>query len=513
MKLKLLCCAPFIALGLSIPTLAAPTPTASPTPTPTPSPKAAIGQRATALPATSMPTPGKITKDVPLSGREVRAAKSPTPTPTPPPYKISQVPVKTPTPSPALKKIGSPTPMPKNIGSPTPTPFPRKIGSPTPTPTAFPRKIGSPAPTPATMPKEGLTTGGRPGPINTASPSKKLVPGGINPAPPQPGGGSGPGQKIPDPKIPIVDQDTPVAGTTDTPKEPHGYADKLTSKLAVYTKNGIAVTQTNLSGEFPSKLETTATANKVFTVQWSRDKAGQAEKANLILTKEGVDVPFSTKSVEMPAGTKAMDIEFTIPDTAVVATHRLVLASKSGTSNNVRLFYTGEGGGQLAPVTPPPDPNFGKSAPSAHRVKKAKFTPMSGYPKQAGYTKPQLTLTLESDNVWSISEIFVEVYSGPYKSPEIITASGGSQQSPRRLFVKTWKIPATSYTISPGKPRTIKIDLPNTMKGEPDSPGVENSEDWGLAYGQTTDASFRWSVDGGVSGSVDKPLKQPWNWP
>jgi hypothetical protein len=389
--------------------------------------------------------------------------------------------------------------------------------------------IDSSTPGPIKIPKNSTEgTGPRPGPINIGGstptptpgtklliPNKKLLDAGVtpapnsiapapaDPAPAPPPSGTGGGQTT----VPVVDANTSTTRNTDVAKGPRTYANTLVSKLAIFTNDGVGTTRTTLGGEFPSKLETTAKVNKVFALQWSRDKAGKPEKGNLYIAPQGSTNWLGAQSVTMPADAKATNVEFTVPNIAP-GTYEMVVAGESGNSTNVRVNYTGEGPGADVVVTP-----IASTVPasgSAQRQVSVTYKPMTGFPKTPGYEKPELTLTLSSENDWSISEIEVEVISDSFNNGTI-TASG-SEHAPIQLFRKTWKIPSTSYHIQPGAPKTIHLKLGRTPDEVNEAQqGVSTEGDWGLAYQQTTQATFRWSVDGQEFRSVQQPLHTLWS--
>jgi len=146
------------------------------------------------------------------------------------------------------------------------------------------------------------------------------------------------------------------------------------------------------------------------------------------------------------------------------------------------------------------------------KVTGAKFTPRVGAQTDPNYQDAKLILTLVADVDSHIQNVSVDVYSESFMNSELLTASG-SKNSPIKLFAGHR---ALGYTIHPGTPKTVTIILYRTSKSQVNAqetgPGIYSAGDWNLAYGQTTTASFRWTVDG-KSGSFEKSPKQSWQVP
>ena len=82
-----------------------------------------------------------------------------------------------------------------------------------------------------------------------------------------------------------------------------------------------------------------------------------------------------------------------------------------------------------------------------------------------------------------------------------------------------WEALGGSYQILKDKENTITVILRRTSKndvqGQESEPGFYSPSDWGYAFGQTTTASFRWSVTGhagNLSGSFEQSPKKAWVW-
>jgi hypothetical protein len=314
--------------------------------------------------------------------------------------------------------------------------------------------------------------------------------------------------------------------TTGTPKP---MTEKpINSKLLVFTVNGGGTTVTNTNGEFGSTLADSAMVGNEFALQWTRTNPGKAEKGNLLVTRKvkpvGGEFGYlgdGVLSVTMPAKSTSVNIPFSFsslePDPQLPAdTYELMVLGETGNSTKVTVNYNGKGS-KGSSIVLKPGPTDGHVATSKGKVTAAQFTPVVGSPNEPGYKTAKLSLTLEAETDWQINEIAVEVYSEPFINSEVVTASG-SKNAPIKLFSGTWKIPsATTYTIHPGTPKVISIQLHRTSKGQVNAleagPGIYSPADWKIAFGQTTTASFRWIVDGKPSGSVEQSPKKQWLWP
>jgi hypothetical protein len=284
----------------------------------------------------------------------------------------------------------------------------------------------------------------------------------------------------------------------------------INSKLLIYTKNGLGTTSTNTGGEFPSQLVASATANKEFGLQWSRTKAGKAEKANLYIAPINSTAWVGVQSLTMPAQSTAVDIQYSMANLAP-NTYLLKVVGETGSSTKVRVNYTGkDSNGTSVVVTPTPT---GGTPVQTSKVKVigAKFTPRVGTINQPGYQDARLSLTLEAGVDTQIKEIAVEVYSEPFIKSELVTASG-SKNAPIKLFSGR----STALTLHPEIRKVITIILYRTSKDELNAqeagPGIYSPGDWNFAYGQTTTASFRCNVDGKLSSSFEQSPQKQWQW-
>ena len=311
--------------------------------------------------------------------------------------------------------------------------------------------------------------------------------------------------QLPTPRSPTPDKRKPQPTGTVT----GGVDQIINSKLLIYTKNGVGTTSTNTGGEFPSQLVASATANEEFSLQWSRTKAGKAEKANLYITPINSTAWVGVQSVTMPAQSIVVDIQYSMPNLAP-NTYLLKVVGETGSSTKVRVNYTGKGNGTSVVATPAPT---GGAPLQTSKVKVigAKFTPRVGTINQPGYQDAKLSLTLEAAVDTQIKEIAVEVYSEPFIKSELVTASG-SKNAPIKLFSGR----STALTVHPGTRKVIAITLYRTSKDELNAqeagPGIYSPGDWNFAYGQTTTASFRCNVDGKVSSSFEQSPKKQWQW-
>ena len=335
--------------------------------------------------------------------------------------------------------------------------------------------------------------GGRPGPINlnasTPGP-KRLAPGTVNPAPPAPNTTGGR-----QPANPVVNSDTPIGKNTGTAKA-------IQTKLRAYTKNGWGTPSTNLSGEFPAQLATSAMVNPAsnnFSLQWSRTQSGKEEKGNLYITRAGQSVWLGAKAVKMPAGSTSVDIPYAIPNLAPNA-YELLIAGESANSNRVKVNFGGTGAESAVDL--PKTASGGlipTKAAGGFTIKFTHFQPMKGTPGPSGtsgYTHPRLiyriTPTVDIDS----PTITFEVYSAPFTDSSSLTQSGPASYPSQKLFEKKKKINAK---LKANTPVSLYVDLDAT-----------SDTNWSLAYGKTDKATFKWSASGQAGGSEQHPLQKKW---
>lgn len=287
----------------------------------------------------------------------------------------------------------------------------------------------------------------------------------------------------------------------------------VNSKLLVYAKNGIGTNYTNTGGEFPSQLVASATVNNQFSLQWSRTKPGAAQNCNLFIYAPNSTARALGKSVTMPAQSIAVNIDYSVPNPNLAPkVYEMAVVCDSGSSTKVRINYTGNGASASAVASTSGATGGAPLQTAKVKVTGAKFTPRVGTVNEPGYQDAKLILTLVAEADSEIKSVAVEVYSEPFMNSEILTASG-SKNSPIKLFSGHR---ALGYTIHPGTPKAVTIILYRTSKSEVNAqeagPGIYSPGDWNLAYGQTTTASFRWTVNG-QSGSFEKSPKQQWQSP
>jgi hypothetical protein len=313
--------------------------------------------------------------------------------------------------------------------------------------------------------------------------------------------------QLPAPRRPTPDTGKPKPTGSVT----GGLENIINSRLLIYVKNGVGTTSTNTSGEFPVQLAASATVNKEFNLQWTRTKPGKAEKGNLYITSVNSTNWMAVQSVAMPAQATAVNIPYSMPNLGP-KTYELKVVGETGSSTKVILSYTGKSNGSSAVAT---STETSGPTPQASKFKviEAKFSPRIGTINEPGYHDAKLSLTLAVEADAPLKGITVEVYSEPFKNSENLTASG-SKNAPITLFSG---YRAFGYVIHPGLPQIITVVLHHTAKGQVNAqeagPGIYSPGDWNIAYGQTTTASFHWSVDGGkLSGSFDQSLKKPWQW-
>jgi hypothetical protein len=78
----------------------------------------------------------------------------------------------------------------------------------------------------------------------------------------------------------------PVKGQPTRTKNPT-IENIITSKLAIFTKNGKGTTSTSTVGEFAAQLAASATVDSEFSLEWSRSNPGKAESGQLYIRAVG----------------------------------------------------------------------------------------------------------------------------------------------------------------------------------------------------------------------------------
>lgn len=288
----------------------------------------------------------------------------------------------------------------------------------------------------------------------------------------------------------------------------------VNSTLMIYTKNGVGTTSTETSGEFRAQLAATAAVGNDFALKWTRTRPGKAETANILVSRLARPVGGSylgdgALSVTMPAGAVSVNIPFSFsslePDPNLPADrYELQVLADSGMSTKVTITYSGPS--STVVFKPGPMQNPAPAKTSGKMISKLHFEPSVGAPGEPGYKKAELTVSLVNGPVHTVE---VEVWSQPYKNPEIITASGSKNQ-PIMIFKGKWARAkaADNLIITVRLSRTSK----NEIKTEETGPGVYSPSDWGYAFAQTTTASFRWSVNGSPIGSTEQSPRKSWTW-
>jgi hypothetical protein len=185
----------------------------------------------------------------------------------------------------------------------------------------------------------------------------------------------------------------------------------------------------------------------------------------------------------------------------------------------VFINYTGKGKGKGVVIQQLPVGGGPVSAKSPLYITGAKFTPSIGAPGDPDYKRARLTLTLRTNVTTTISKIDVDVLSEPFTNPGVLTNSN-SKNSPIVILKEQWKALGGSYQILPDKDNAITFNLSRTSKKavqeQEDGPGIYSPADWGYAFGQTTTASFHWTVTsptGNLSGTFTQSPKKAWMWP
>ena len=289
---------------------------------------------------------------------------------------------------------------------------------------------------------------------------------------------------------------------------PSAQPDTEPTKLFVYTQNGFGTTRTTTGGEFGSQLSTSASIGGPFTFRWTREKASGTAKTGILNVYDASGSRVGSPNVSIPAQKTMVDISFTFPANAKPGDYTASVGAGETGSSKVTLKYTGPGAGSNVVVsTPTPGPVA--PAPAETKITLKRFIPMKGFPKTAGYKPAHLYITIEAPTATTIKQLYFEVYSEPFTNPSSITA-GSSTHSPIKLMSGRWGPWKPGYTVTPGMPVKTKIDLKATTDYTKETGAVSSPEDWGIAYSKTQTASFRWSRDDTLIGTVEKPLHAPW---
>jgi hypothetical protein len=298
-----------------------------------------------------------------------------------------------------------------------------------------------------------------------------------------------------------------------------GIENVINSKLMVYTKDGLGTTNTSVSGEFSSQLRAVATVNREFALLWSRTKAAKTERGLVYIRRAGTDdwlkSGWKIATATIPTQSTEVNIPINLPNYPV-GNYELKVIGDTGSSSKVTVNYNGSGGGSSSVAIPSsgsmPAPASTKSPVT---ITSLKFTPMIGSPGESGYKRARLVLNLRTAETTTISRIDVDVLSGPWTNPELLTSST-SQNSPIVIFSKKWTAAGGSYQIVKNQDNFITVVLrrnsTNDVEDAQSGPGFYSPADWGLAFAQTTNATFRWKVDGKLSGSSEQSAKKPWQW-
>jgi len=284
----------------------------------------------------------------------------------------------------------------------------------------------------------------------------------------------------------------------------------VTSKLLIYAKNGLGTTSTKTSGEFPSQLVASATVNNEFTVQWSRPKPGTEEKANLYVLTPNPLGRVGGKNVTMPAGATSVNIPFSM-ETLAPGNYVLMVVGENGRSDKVTINYTGKDNiGQVVSIPQTSPINQPVPTKSSVQVAGAQFVPAVGAPGEPGYQRAKLILNLRTVETTKISKLEVQVWSGPWTNPELLT---NSKNAPLVILKGKGAI-AGSLTIVKDKDNRITVTLRRTSQGDIDDqeagPGQYSPGDWAHAFAQTTTASFRTSVDSKAISSLEQSPQKAW---
>lgn len=321
------------------------------------------------------------------------------------------------------------------------------------------------------------------------------------------------------PRLPTPRQPTP---STEKPKPPGtvigGVENIINSKLMIYTRNGVGTTSTSMGGEFPSQLAASAPVSGEFVLLWSRAKPGTIERGLVHIRRTGTTGPYLGRvaTATIPAQSTEVNIPISLPSYPP-EDYELKVVGDTGSSSKVTINYNGKSsGGSSAVVTTPSGPTpIPTSTKSPIIITSAKFTPMVGSPEAPGYKRAKLILNLRTAETTTISKIDVEVLSEPWTNPGLLTNSN-SKNSPIVIFSRKWTAAGGSYQIVKNQDNFITVPLRRNSKNDVEAgeggPGFYSPGDWGFAFAQTTEAIFRWKVDGKVSGSSSQSPKKPWQW-
>jgi hypothetical protein len=318
--------------------------------------------------------------------------------------------------------------------------------------------------------------------------------------------------QLPTPRRPTPNTEKPKPTGTVT----GGLENVITSKLMIYSRNGVGTTNTSMSGEFASQLVTTASVGNQFTLLWSRTKPGKIERGLVYVRKAGGTGPYLSRLGPSTLAAQATEVNIPISLPSYEAgNYELKVVGDRGSSSKVIINFNGKGSTESGPVVSTPSGPLPPSNKSPIYIASAKFTPMIGGPEAPGYKKAKLVLNLRTSETTTISKIDVEVLSEPWTNPELLTNSN-SKNSPIVILSKKWTAAGGSYQIVKGQDNFITVVLRRNSKNDVEAseggPGFYSPADWGFAFAQTTDATFRWKVDGKISGSATQSPKDAWQW-
>jgi hypothetical protein len=97
----------------------------------------------------------------------------------------------------------------------------------------------------------------------------------------------------------------------------------------------------------------------------------------------------------------------------------------------------------------------------------------------------------------AVPPISFEVNSAAFTDSNTITSSGPASYTPLKLFEKQKN--GGGAQLKAGEPASFYVDLDAT-----------SDPNWFLAYGQTENATFHWSVPGQTGGSAERPVHTAW---
>lgn len=156
-------------------------------------------------------------------------------------------------------------------------------------------------------------------------------------------------------------------------------------------------------------------------------------------------------------------------------------------------------GGPVVIVSQTKSPPPSQTAASALKVNLLSFTPMTGTPGGKDFKIATLSFRIEASSPVTVTE-------GSFYVDSITFRDGSAYKPPITLFIHTGVFLGPPGTkVEPAHPMERTIWLKSQENLFPN---------WQLAYDQTENATFRWTIAGQpAGGSVVRPLHKPWSSP